>query len=256
MSPPRSRFYRERLAELHQQLMLHPVVHQHLNGQQIRFDGIRLLPDNVFSMPFGDISVLELTHLLSIFNGSRVHQQAERKAGPDDAPAGLYFTVINNRLIQAPYKNRIGLYTEQSRPPRAARYALHIDYYYLNASLAPRYLGRIAFALCVITAYLWGLSKISLIAAGGIGYPDRYIGYQIWPRLGFDARLLPEETSGEARLSECATVQEVLAADEAWWIRKGTQRLMVFDLAPHSASWEKLVPCFGTKVMSGGGLNG
>lgn len=177
-----------------------------------------------------------------MFNGSRVHQQAEHKLGLDEAPPGIYYTVINPRLIQAPFKNKLGLYTETPALGGARVYGLHIDHYYLSMHSAPPYLGRLAFGLSAITAYLSGLVKISLMAAGGIGHSPRYIGYRFWPKLGFDALLHAGETKGQLRLTACATVQDVIALDEAWWIRAGTQRLMAFDLAPHSASWRKLVP--------------
>lgn len=251
MSPSRIHFYQEHLADLHQALVQHPTVLKHLSGRNIRLDGVALLPEDTFSTPFGNISALEFARLFSVFDGSRVHQQAEHKLGLDNAPPGLYYTVVNPRLIQAPFKNKLGLYAPDAGTNCRLIYALHIDHFYLSATLAPPYLGRFAFALCAITAYLSGLVRISLMAVGGLGYSARYIGYRFWPKLGFDAPLHTGETAGQMRLTGCATVQDVLAIDEAWWISAGSQRPMVFDLAPHSASWQKLVPYISTQIAPG-----
>lgn len=251
MSLSRTRFYREHLAELHQALVQHPLIVKHLSGQDIRLDGETLLPDDTFSAPFGEISSLEFARIFSVFDGSRVHQQAEHKTGRDNAPPGVYYTVVNPRLIQAPFKNRFGLYTPDIDINHRLVYALHIDHFYLSATLAPPYLGRYAFTLCAITAYLSGLVKISLMAAGGVGYRARYIGYRFWPKLGFDAPLHAGETAARMSLAGCATVQDVLAIDEAWWISAGSQRPMTFDLAPHSASWRKLVPYISEQIAPG-----
>lgn len=172
MSPSRIHFYQEHLADLHEALVQHPIVLKHLSGRNVRLDGVALLPEDTFSTPFGNISALAFARMFSVFDGSRVHQQAEHKLGLDNAPPGL-------------------------------------------------------------------------------GYSARYIGYRFWPKLGFDAPLHTGETAGQTRLTGCTTVQEVLAVDEDWWNRAGSQRPMVFDLAPHSASWQKLVPYISTQIAPG-----
>jgi len=100
-------------------------------------------------------------------------------------------------------------------------------------------------------AHLAGLSHISLIAAGGLGFDEHYIGYKVWPKLGFDAPLAPGEVADAPHLAHCSYVQEVLALDEAWWERQGSQRLMTFDLSAYSTSWKKLLPYVGRKLSNG-----
>src|SRR5690606_64068 len=116
----------------------------------------------------------------------------------------------------------------------------------------PPTLGTIAFSLCAITAHLAGLSHISLVAAGGVGFDDRYIGYKVWPKLGFDAPLEPDEVADIPHLAHCVSVQEILEVDAAWWEQQGSQRLMTFDLSAHSVSWQKLLPYVGRKLSNGG----
>ena len=83
---------------------------------------------------------------------------------------------------------------------------------------------------------------MSLVAAGGRGFNPRHIGYKVWPKLGFDADLLPGELDDAPQHEGCRTVQDVLAIDPAWWEQHGSQRRMTFDLAADSRSWRKLLP--------------
>jgi hypothetical protein len=212
--PAPSDFYLTHLADLHQQLLASPVAHAYFNGTGIRFDGIPLQPENHFALPFGTVSTIEFAHLFSVFDGSRVHQQLAKHA-VYDAPPGLYFSVINNHIIQGPHKNRLGIYRGQYGESDLFIDALHVDHYFLNKHRAPVALGTIAFSLCAITAHLAGLSQVSLVAAGGQGFGDRYIGYKVWPKLGFDAPLDPNEVIATPHLAHCTTVQEVLAVDAA-----------------------------------------
>lgn len=245
-----SDFYQTQLASLHQRLQNSPIVRSYLTGTGIRFDGTDLVPEDQFELPFGNFSTVEFAHLFSIFDGSRVHQQAA-KVAVQDAPPGLYFTVINNHVIQSPYKNRLGIYADQNGEADIFIDGLHVDHYYLNGHKAPPTLGSIAFALCAITAHLTGLSKVSLVAAGGRGFDSQYVGYKVWPKLGFDAPLEPGEFAHVPHLAHCGTVQQVLDIDPLWWENHGSQRLMTFDLAAHSTSWQKLLPYVGSKLSHG-----
>jgi hypothetical protein len=241
-------YYPSHLAEVHRRLLDDEVVQAYLTGTGIRFDGAELTAADRFDLPFGEISTLEFAHLFSVFDGSRVHQQAQKKPSHDDAPPGLYFTVINNRLIQSQHKNRAGLITEEIGTTGLYIDALHIDHFFLNERNTPPRLGTFAFALSAITAHLLGLSHVSLVAAGGKGFNRRHVGYKVWPKLGFDADLLPGELDGAAVCDGCQTVQDALAVDPAWWEQNGSQRRMAFDLAADSRSWRKLLPYVRSKV--------
>jgi hypothetical protein len=245
-----SDFYRDRLAVLHQQLQNSPIARVYLTGTGIRFDGVNLMPEDRFELPFGNFCTLEFAHLFSVFDGSRVHQQVVKEA-VHDAPPGLYFTVVNHHVIQSPHKNRLGIYTDQSGGADLFIDGLHVDHYFLDGHRTPPTLGTIAFGLCAITAYLAGLSQITLVAAGGRGFDTRYIGYKVWPKLGFDAPLEPGEVTDIPHLAHCSTVQQVLESDSTWWEDQGSQRLMAFDLAAHSTSWQKLLPYVGRKLRPG-----
>lgn len=244
-------YYQTHLATLHRQLLAHAVVQTYLTGSRIRYDGEGLVASNRFELPLGELSTLEFAHLFSVFDGSRVHQQAQKDFGPDDAPPGLYFTVINNKVIQGPHKNRLGLFAEEIGTTDLFIDGLHIDHYFLNEHQTPRNLGTFAFTLCAITAHLAGLGHVSLVAAGGQGFNKRHVGFKVWPKLGFDADLLAGETAGAPYLEDCQTVQSVLALDPAWWDTHGSQRLMTFDLSASSTSWEKLIIYATGKVSAG-----
>lgn len=193
---------------------------------------------------------MEFAHLFCIFNGSRVHQQAEKRNGPDDAPPGMYFTVINPKLIQSQHKNKFGIFEETVGTKSLFIYNMHIDHFFLKDHVTPAGFATVTFALCAITAQLADLNAITLTAAGG-PEDDRYVGYKVWPKLGFDAELAGEETAEALHLKQCKTVLDVLAIDPIWWIANGSPRLMRFDLSPDSASWRKLISYICEKVLSG-----
>jgi len=207
-----------------------------------------LAADDRFDLPFGTFSTVEFAHLFSIFDGSRVHQQAEKSKSLDEAPPGLYFTIINPQLIESQHKNRIGIFQRDDTAIDLFIDDMHIDHYYLNERRTPPNLGTLAFALCAITAHLAGMGRITLVAADGAGSNTRYVGVKVWPKFGFDAPLWPDETAGAAHLADCASVQDVMAVDETWWAEHGTQRHMMFELAAHSVSWRKLIPYAKRKI--------
>jgi len=245
-----SDFYRRHLAVLHRQLLASPITRTYFTGTGIRLDGAELMPGDQFELPFGTFSTIEFAHLFSVFDGSRVHQQIAKEPA-QDAPPGLYFTVVNTRIIQSPHKNRLGVYTDQRGAADLFIDGLHVDRYFLNEHRTPPTLGTIAFALCAITAHLAGLAQVSLVAAGGRGFDSRYVGYKVWPKLGFDAPLEPGEIAQAPHLAHCHSVQDVLAVDAAWWEDQGSQRLMTFDLAARSTSWQKLLAYVGRKLSDG-----
>lgn len=246
-----SDFYRTHLAELHQQLLASPITRAYFTGTGIRFDGVELAPADFYELPIGTLSIVEFAHMFSVFDGSRVHEQVERSPGLDDAPPGLYFTIVHPQLIQRPRKNRLGLYTELSGEADLFIDGLHVDHYFLNKHHTPPSLGTVAFSLCAITAHLAGLALVTLVAAGGRGFGHRYVGYKVWPRLGFDAPLWPGEVAQAPHLAHCRSVQDVLATDPLWWDDHGSQRLMAFDLRANSTSWRKMLPYARRKLSDG-----
>lgn len=245
-------FYQTHLASLHRRLLASVIVHNYLSGTQIRLDGDDLEPADSFTLPFGTFSTEEFAHLFSVFNGSRVHVQAEKSTSRDDAPPGLYFTIINNRVLENQHKNKLGIIQRAEVNTVDLFFQdMHIDHYFLKAHQTPARLGTLAFTLCAITAHLAGMGRITLVAADGKGRNPRYVGAKVWPKLGFDAPLLADEITEFAHLDGCLTVQDVITRDDAWWEKYGTQRLMAFDLAAHSVSWVKLLTYADRKLSDG-----
>ena len=243
-------FYQSHLRSTHAALLAHPVTLRHLGGKGIRLDGRMLAPNGHLDPGMGKaLSTREFAHLLCVFNHSRVHAQVLRHH-LHETPSGLYFSVINNRLIQGPHKNRFGLCIESGTATPALTRSLHIDCMCLSAH-APPGLGTIAFALCAVTAHLAKLSRISLVAAGGRGFKPPYVGYRVWPKFGFDAAVTIEELANTPHLQGCRTVQDILAEDASWWESRGTQRMMTFDLSAGSASWRKLLRYLGQRLTGG-----
>lgn len=246
-----SDYYRTHLAVLHQRLLNNSITRTYLTGTGIRLDGMELMPGDRFELPFGTFSTIEFAHLFSIFDGSRVHQQAQKSVSMDDAPPGLYFTVVHRQLLQSGHKNRLGIFRREGEGIDLFIEDMHIDHYFLNERQTPPVLGTLAFALCAITAHLAGMGRITLIAADGQRSNSRYVGFKVWPKFGFDAPLLPGEVQSATHLAGCTTVQDVIALDEPWWEVHGSQRQMIFDLSAESPSWQKLIPYVTRKISTG-----
>ncbi|WP_268603931.1 hypothetical protein, partial [Escherichia coli] len=137
----------------------------------------------------------------------------------DGAPPGLYFTIVNHRVLESRHKNRLGIYRRALPAVGDIGSAMHIDHYHLKTRHTPATLGAQAFTLCAITAHLAGMDRITLVAADGQAGMQRYVGARVWPKFGFDAPLQDDETAGAGHLAGCSTVQDVMARDETWWDR-------------------------------------
>lgn len=250
-SPERLAFYESALINLHVALEEHPLTKLFLDGRGIKVDGQPLAASSAVTLDFdlggsdAEISARDFAQLFGVFNGSRVHVQRDNSWGNDEAPPGLYVTVINPSVIQAGHKNRSGLFRDHGTTGLAIT-AMFIDHFMLRDVGNPKLLGTVSFGLCALQAYLLGLDRIELIAAGGIGFRKQFYGYYVWPKLGFDANLLPDE--GEA-MGGCSTVLEAMARNSELWRVLGTQRLMRFDLAPDSASRRTLLDFARSKAL-------
>jgi hypothetical protein len=106
---------------------------------------------------------------------------------------------------------------------------------------APPGLGSCAFYRAAQTAKRLGLAEITLLAGGGTGaklapgegWNLQMIGYNVWPKLGFnapiDAALAPLIAQTPA-LAQCTDVLEIIAIDPTWWKDHGDGCEMIFDL--------------------------
>jgi hypothetical protein len=243
-------FYQSHLSAIHALLRAEPLARKYLSGFGIILAGKPLGLDQIVEVMGHRLSSLEFAHLFSIFNDSRVHGQREDSQASSQMPAAFYFTTVNPVCIQAPFKIKLGLFHGPGSSGSFVK-GLHIHRYFLNAAVSGQGLGSIAFGLCAINAHLMGLEDIQLIAAGGVGYPKRQYGFKVWPKLGFDAPLDPDEINGHPQLTSCRTVQDVLEIDADWWDRHGSSRLMIFDLRANSASWLKLLGYLHRKLPLG-----
>lgn len=168
---------------------------------------------------------------------------AELAEKEDGTPAGVHaqsttdFAQPETVIDVCAYKDLIGA-------------GVRIDALYLKSIMlkadAPERLCTVAFALQACTAFQLGFAEVTLYAAGkaqGNAEPeeDDLVGYQVWPKFGFDAPVQPVEFPGEHRFVHCRWVQEVMEIDPAWWEANGGAREMRFDLAPNSRSWRVLV---------------
>jgi hypothetical protein len=95
-----------------------------------------------------------------------------------------------------------------------------------------------------------GFQHIALDAVGDytmarLKFPDdRWAGYWVWPRLGFDATV-PESARRRlpARFRSCHWVSELMSSNEgldAWELHGETLQGAKFDLTANSTSWQLL----------------
>jgi hypothetical protein len=243
LSTDRLEFYKNTLFDVHGELQSTEQA-SFLTGTGIRMDGKTLPPGatvNLGSDPPWLVPVEDFAQLFGVFNNSRVIYQKDDQGRSPFAPAGMYATVINLALIKEGQKNKCGLVNVDGSLGLAFS-GLFMDNYMLKSD-APQLLGTVAFGLCAMRAFLLGLDNISLIAAGGAGFDKRYCGYQVWPKMGFDAEVVPGEFhDGKAPdLAHCKTVLEAVATNPASWDEWGSQRRMTFDLEPGSTSWTTLI---------------
>lgn len=130
-------------------------------------------------------------------------------------------------------------------------------------------LGLQIFADEVRHASALGLTQIRTGAAGnyydGFVRGDGYIGYYVWPRMGYDAKLKPIHTTRlQAQMSidpenyrsgkkinfplpesaqKATTLQELMQSGSQgrdWWKYNGSEISVIFDLKPGSASMQIL----------------
>ena len=173
-------------------------------------------------------------------------QLAERD---DGTPAGLH-VFSTNEFVQA--NEQIDVVAYRDVHGDGVRIdALNLSRVMLAAD-APERLCTVAFGLQACTAYRLGFAEVTLFAAGR-GYggapleEDDLVGYQVWPKFGFDAPLVPADLNRNPQLVHCGSVQDVLATDVAWWEANGRGMEMRFDLARDSRSWRVLLNYLRTK---------
>ncbi|MBV6325412.1 hypothetical protein [Duganella violaceipulchra] len=161
-----------------------------------------------------------------------------------DAPAGLDIQ-SSNPFLAEDETNSVIAFRDEIGP------AMWLDALYIRRLMlthnAPERLATVSFGLMAITAYRLGFQHISLFAAGmgplEPNDPDSFIGYDVWPKFGFDAPVIPAELNRFPirELDSAHTVQEVIAAAPGWWAAHGTGRRMQFDLTAGSRSWNVLL---------------
>lgn len=239
-----TQFERANLLPAEQFLLEQDIARDYFQGELYDRHGMRL---SGITLDRQDGSSLDLDEratgrLFMIPDGSSVWAFEVGERG--DAPAGVDVRFTNPFLAEDE-QNSIIAFRDEAGP------ALYLDALHINRMMlaqdAPQRLTTVAFGLMSIIAFPLGFHHISLFAAGNGPLqpedPDAFIGYDVWPKFGFDAEVHPAEMNAAPTqdLVNCRTVQDVLAADPEWWSLHGTGRMMSFDLAAGSRSWQVLL---------------
>lgn len=241
---PDQQFDDQNLARAEAILLAHEIAREYFQGELYDRRNNRLVGITL-ERQTGDVLDLDeatVGRLFMIPDGSVVWAL---KVGENaDAPAGLDVQSTNPYLAEGE-ENSVIAFRDEAGPAMWIE-ALHIRRIMLAAD-APERLATVSFGLMAITAYRLGFQRISLFAAGNgplePGDPDAFIGYDVWPKFGFDAIVTPAELnrSPSMALVHARTVQDVVAAAPEWWTVYGTGRTMDFDLTAGSRSWSILL---------------
>jgi hypothetical protein len=190
-----------------------------------------------------EVGRLFMAHDFSIISFRRL---AERD---DGTPAGLHVFSTND-FVQPDEQVDVVAYKDvHGNGVRID--ALNLSRVMLNDD-APERLCTVAFSLLACTAYRKAFDEVTLFAAGR-GYggspldKDDLVGYQVWPKFGFDAPLVPADLNRYPQLAKCCSVQDVHAIDAKWWEANGRGTEMRFDLSADSRSWRVLLNYLRTK---------
>ena len=161
----------------------------------------------------------------------------------DGTPAGLH-VFSTNEFVQLGERVDVVAYQDVQGD------GVRIDALYLSRMMlvadAPERLCTVAFGLLACTAFRLGFTEVTLFA-GGRGYgnmpldDDDLVGYQVWPKFGFDAPLVPADLNRHPQFAHCRSVLDVVAAAPAWWEANGWGMELRFDLSPDSRSWRVLL---------------
>lgn len=164
----------------------------------------------------------ELAQLAGALDGATVEVSVRRQKG------WLYLAVDDPARFER-YETSV----RQDADGSLFAYLHHVD---TVAGQSGRGHGVRAFLQQVKGARQLGLKRFELFAAGQAGAADE-IGYYVWARFGFDARLRAEEQAALPLSLQGSTTlnQLILNGGERWWKRSGNARSMSFDLADESA---------------------
>jgi len=241
---PDQQFDAQNLARAEAILLAHEVAREYFQGELYDRQNNRLQGMTIERQAGDQLDLDETTvgRLFMIPDGSMVWAL---KVGENaDARAGLDVQSTNPFLAEDE-TNSVIAFRDEAGP------AMWLDALYIRrlmlAHNAPERMATVSFGLMAITAYRLGFQRISLFAAGRgplePNDPDTYIGYDVWPKFGFDAPVIPAELNRfpMPQLDSACTVQDVIAAAPEWWSMHGTGRRMQFDLTAGSRSWSVLL---------------
>lgn len=117
---------------------------------------------------------------------------------------------------------------------------------------APPQTGLTSLIRQVWGARALGVKRIVTFAAGDYASKDEWIGYYVWPRLGFQAELSPlEQETLPPPLQGAKTVGDLLrrAGGQEYWFRWGFGRAMIFPLDARSAAIKTLILYWREKTL-------
>ncbi|MYN06225.1 GNAT family N-acetyltransferase [Pseudoduganella aquatica] len=131
----------------------------------------------------------------------------------------------------------------------AGRPQLLMESIYVRPELRRMGVGVRSAMISLLAAKMLDFATVKLLAAGSAANRRMFVGYHVWPQLGFDAplpvensRALPPSLAGAVCLSDLMVSEE----GRRWWYDHGSAIEVEFELADGSASW-KLFSCYAKR---------
>lgn len=205
----------------------------------------------------------EIVELSGAPAGSTVHLVLKQRWSEDElqgepVPPGVYFVVESDTYLRS--SNCIGIFRVSEQ--NFGIYIKWVDFF------PKKFPGIAARMVARIVRCAWDMRDVidlRLYAEGGRSSPDlvkatgeRWGGYAAWPAYGFDMELLSTTRALIRKypyyprgLSICRRVSDVLNLTGGWefWKLAGDGELMQFDLAPYSASVQRLNAYLASKNL-------
>lgn len=246
----RKSFYQEVISPAYEAVSSSPIAQRYLSAKRVVYNGVVLSGQGALlgNRYFED---LDFCRLFMIFNGADAWDALHTNASRRNAPRGRY--VRSEARGIALDEVAVGLYKRNILDFWSRSVFMH--HLRLEKELTKSMIGTVAISLSLMTSFKLGFKSVRAKAAGGYdpiaGRPpnENYVGFEVCPKLGFDAPLFPFEMK-DPDFRCCRTVQDVRKLHPGVWEDKGFGRYMSFDMSPGSQSWEILLAYLKSKQFN------
>lgn len=253
MSPKKREYFRKNdLSPVETALDQHTLTLSNFQGKSIYLVKEKkfLNKNDLISLDAKSMTATILTRLAFAGNSSRLDIEITSKN--KNKPGGLNLItqdptrILKIRNLYDPYGPSLDLTNNVILYKKWFKRGAYLDRIYFDKKKITPMFGVIGFFYLALAAFDFGMTELTLLAAGSKRYPNEWgttiplIGYYVWPKFGFDTKI--KKIRHQPRPSKyCKTVLDVIEMDSEWWEANGNGGNMKFDLSPNSRSWNTLL---------------